>query len=531
MIPRTRLAEVLGQIEELADEYGLQVANVFHAGDGNLHPLVCYDGARAGRGRARRGAGRADREGVRGRGRLDHRRARRRRGQEALHAAACSTTRPGDVPAAALRVRPRRPREPRQGHADAAAVRRGARPLPPAPARAGRRWRSASDGHAGRAASAPRAAEELPRLLAAAPSGRRVRVRGGGTKLRLGRAGSSRDVELSTAGARRDPRAQRRRPDGRARGRASRWPRAQERVRRGGPDAGARPARDGGATIGGVVAAGDSGPAAPPLRRARATSWSGMTRRAVRRHASPARRQGDQERGRLRPGEAVRRLVRHARRDRGGGGAPAPAAARHRDRGRRSDDPDALAARRRRAGARAAGAARPRRRAGRTGAGAVLARFAGAAAGPQAEARREAAAPARAGGRARRGRRRRCGTRQRDGAARGGRRRWCGCPALQTRPADVLPSRRRARRRAGGPRGARPARGCGSRPRPSRGAVAGCARALAPAPCVVLDAPAEVRARAGPVGLARGRRARADARASRSASTRPASAPRAFAVA
>jgi glycolate oxidase len=45
VIPRTRLSEVLGRIDELADEYGLQVANVFHAGDGNLHPLVCYDSA------------------------------------------------------------------------------------------------------------------------------------------------------------------------------------------------------------------------------------------------------------------------------------------------------------------------------------------------------------------------------------------------------------------------------------------------------------------------------------------------------
>jgi len=48
VIPRTRLAEVLGRIEELATEYDLQVANVFHAGDGNLHPLVCYDGRREG---------------------------------------------------------------------------------------------------------------------------------------------------------------------------------------------------------------------------------------------------------------------------------------------------------------------------------------------------------------------------------------------------------------------------------------------------------------------------------------------------
>src|SRR5688572_16631182 len=48
VIPRTRLAEVLGQIEELAAEHELQVANVFHAGDGNLHPLVCYDGKKPG---------------------------------------------------------------------------------------------------------------------------------------------------------------------------------------------------------------------------------------------------------------------------------------------------------------------------------------------------------------------------------------------------------------------------------------------------------------------------------------------------
>jgi glycolate oxidase len=45
VIPRTRLAAVLREIDALASEYGLRVANVFHAGDGNLHPLVCYDDA------------------------------------------------------------------------------------------------------------------------------------------------------------------------------------------------------------------------------------------------------------------------------------------------------------------------------------------------------------------------------------------------------------------------------------------------------------------------------------------------------
>lgn len=47
-IPRGRLAEVLGRIQELSQKYDLAVANVFHAGDGNLHPLILYDGNEAG---------------------------------------------------------------------------------------------------------------------------------------------------------------------------------------------------------------------------------------------------------------------------------------------------------------------------------------------------------------------------------------------------------------------------------------------------------------------------------------------------
>jgi glycolate oxidase len=43
VVPRTRLPEVLRRIEELATAHGLRVGNVFHAGDGNLHPLVLYD--------------------------------------------------------------------------------------------------------------------------------------------------------------------------------------------------------------------------------------------------------------------------------------------------------------------------------------------------------------------------------------------------------------------------------------------------------------------------------------------------------
>jgi glycolate oxidase subunit GlcD len=42
-VPRTRLPAVLARIGEIADRYGLRVANVFHAGDGNLHPNLVYD--------------------------------------------------------------------------------------------------------------------------------------------------------------------------------------------------------------------------------------------------------------------------------------------------------------------------------------------------------------------------------------------------------------------------------------------------------------------------------------------------------
>jgi len=47
-IPRKSLAEVLGYIHALSEEYGFPVANVFHAGDGNLHPLILFDANQTG---------------------------------------------------------------------------------------------------------------------------------------------------------------------------------------------------------------------------------------------------------------------------------------------------------------------------------------------------------------------------------------------------------------------------------------------------------------------------------------------------
>ncbi len=47
-VPRKRLSEVLTTISELSEQYDLPVANVFHAGDGNLHPLILFDANRPG---------------------------------------------------------------------------------------------------------------------------------------------------------------------------------------------------------------------------------------------------------------------------------------------------------------------------------------------------------------------------------------------------------------------------------------------------------------------------------------------------
>ena len=43
VVPRSRLPEVLGAAYDIASRYQLKIANVFHAGDGNLHPLICFD--------------------------------------------------------------------------------------------------------------------------------------------------------------------------------------------------------------------------------------------------------------------------------------------------------------------------------------------------------------------------------------------------------------------------------------------------------------------------------------------------------
>ncbi len=44
VVPRSQLSHALAEIEKLGNQYGIRIANVFHAGDGNLHPLILFDG-------------------------------------------------------------------------------------------------------------------------------------------------------------------------------------------------------------------------------------------------------------------------------------------------------------------------------------------------------------------------------------------------------------------------------------------------------------------------------------------------------
>jgi len=48
VVPRTHLGAALAEITRLSQQYNLRVANVFHAGDGNLHPLILFDGREPG---------------------------------------------------------------------------------------------------------------------------------------------------------------------------------------------------------------------------------------------------------------------------------------------------------------------------------------------------------------------------------------------------------------------------------------------------------------------------------------------------
>ena len=116
VIPRTRLPEVLAEIARIAERHQVTIANVFHAGDGNLHPVVLYDERAAGRARAGEGGRRrASCELVIVGGRRALGRARHRPREDRLHGPAVRRGRPGRDAPAARRLQPARAVQPRQG--------------------------------------------------------------------------------------------------------------------------------------------------------------------------------------------------------------------------------------------------------------------------------------------------------------------------------------------------------------------------------------------------------------------------------
>ena len=141
VVPRTKLPEVLRRIDELSREHGLRVGNVFHAGDGNLHPLVLYDGRVEGEAaRAEELSQKILEACIDAGGSItgEH-------GVGTDKACAMPLMFGEDDLAAMQRLRrafdPRGPREPGQALPDAAALRRGAGAVPRASAREGRACR------------------------------------------------------------------------------------------------------------------------------------------------------------------------------------------------------------------------------------------------------------------------------------------------------------------------------------------------------------------------------------------------------
>ncbi len=120
-IPRRFLPEVLRRTAELSEEYGLPVANVFHAGDGNLHPLILYNANNPGE--LERTGSWAARSGTVRRSRRDHhRRARGRDREDPPDVRAIQQGRAGPVPRREACLRSDGAAQPRQGGSDPTAL-------------------------------------------------------------------------------------------------------------------------------------------------------------------------------------------------------------------------------------------------------------------------------------------------------------------------------------------------------------------------------------------------------------------------
>ena len=117
VVPRTKIAPTLHFIGEVARKYGLTISNIFHAGDGNMHPIILFDARKPGDLEKARAAGEEILTCCIDVRRLDHRRARRRHGEERADGQAVPAGDAGDDPQLEAAVRPRRPAESRESAA------------------------------------------------------------------------------------------------------------------------------------------------------------------------------------------------------------------------------------------------------------------------------------------------------------------------------------------------------------------------------------------------------------------------------
>ena len=306
-IPRKRLADMLIAIGEMEAKHGLRCVNVFHAGDGNLHPLILFDandpdqlhraeafGAEILELSVAMGGTVTGEHGV---------------GVEKLRRCACSSRRPSASRCwRQARLRSGRPAQPGQGDPDAGALRRvreDARQARPA-----RVSRAAAvliaDGRA-RVIPPSQAIAERVREAHARAAGRCC-IRGGGSKDFYGEAprGDVLDTRAlrGAAGTSRPSSWSPRRP-------ACGSPTS----RRCSPSTASawrssRRASAPGSTVGGMVAAGLSGPARAAAGAVR-DHLLGVTLLGGTRRADALRRPGDQERRRLRRVAPDRRLAGH----------------------------------------------------------------------------------------------------------------------------------------------------------------------------------------------------------------------------
>ncbi len=206
VVPRSKLPEVMRRQEEIAARHGVLVANLFHAGDGNLHPTLLFDSDRPEE-RARAGGCGRDTQGLRRVGRDAHWRARYRRGEAAPGRPRMVSARPGSDGRCKARPRPDGTREPAEDDPHACPLRRDEE------ARAGRfegrlvavvtavQLRPTGPGEAwgARHVATPASVEALARAIGSADeAGEAVILRGGGTQMGIGNLPRRADLVVDT---------------------------------------------------------------------------------------------------------------------------------------------------------------------------------------------------------------------------------------------------------------------------------------------------------------------------------------------